>query len=186
MVAPRASAPQLRMASLAGLFSVPPVSAGKTGTPVPAAHVDRIEVAVLGGAEPSADEDAAEDAAAVLVPLDKGPKPQRFSTAILSRSSAERMPAFLTTRCFLRRSFRATRRASCTSFIAFVMAAFACAMESSKSMRGRFARALAFGWSERGALAVTSSSPRAEPTDFELAASVKLAMQATGARGSRP
>ena len=96
-------------------------------------------------------EEGAELDAAVLLPDEGWYKPHRFNTAILSRSSAERMPAFLINRCFFRRSLRPTLRASDTSFIAFCIAAFARAMESSKSMRGRFSRFLPAG--EAAALA---------------------------------
>ena len=63
-------------------------------------------------------------------------QPHRFSTAILSRSSAFNDAAFLSSLCFLRRSFLACVFTSCTLFCAAFMAAAASRMALSKSIAG--------------------------------------------------
>ena len=71
---------------------------------------------VGGAAAPErGDEDAADDGAVVGGEVGCT-SPHLFNTAIRSRSSALKVPAFFTSLCFLRRSLRAERRASATSF----------------------------------------------------------------------
>lgn len=153
------------------------------GTAGSAAGADAGELEADAGAELAAAEEGAEDDAGVLVSGGPTDKPHRLSTAMRSKSSAERMPAFLMRRCFFRRSLRATRRASCTSFIAFCMAALASAMESSKSMRGRFARFLAAGASATLPSGATLTSTRVSGRTAASPSPAALAITLGGASG---
>ena len=94
--------------------------------------------AELGWADPADDDAGANVGGSCAMP--GPPNPHLLSTAIRSRSSGDKPLAFLTNLCFFRRSLRATRRASATSFWALSIAARAAAMLSSKSMRGFLAR----------------------------------------------
>ena len=87
--------------------------------------------------EPAAsDVEPSADAAPSVVPLPGTIQPHRLSTAIRSRSSALKVDAFLSNRCFLRRSFFAWDLASSTFFCAAFMASAASRIASSKSMIG--------------------------------------------------
>ena len=97
-----------------------------------AAEVDDREAA-LPVAEAEHDAKARSGASSIFV------HPHRFSTAILSRSSAFKVAAFFSSLCFLRRSFLAWVFASCTFFWAAFMAAAASRMAASRSIAGLLA-----------------------------------------------
>ena len=131
--------PQLRSSSPPSEPPGVPSPAGLSTGGISASGAQAGAAAAIPGWSHPAEDDAAahSDAAGVVTRL---AQPQRLSTATLSRSSADKVLAFLTNLCFLRLSFRARRRASAASFWAFCIAARAAAMLSSKSMRGFLAR----------------------------------------------
>ena len=170
--------PQLRSSSASGMSSCS-LSGGVAGGPGAAATGPSAgDDAAEGGAELPAAEDGLDEDAAVLEAEDPTDNPHLFKTATRSKSSADRLPAFLINLCFLRRSLRAKLRASRACFIACAMAAFACAMLSSKSMRGRFVRCFAAGTGPASDTGVAAGVATASSLAGSTSRAASLAMMA--------
>ena len=170
--------PQLRSSSPMSEPPGVPSPAGLCTGGISASGAEAGGATAIAGCKDPAEDDAAADCDAACL-VTRFAKPQRLSTATLSRSSGDKVLAFLTNLCFLRLSFRATRRASATSFCALCIAARAAAMLSSKSMRGFLARLAApplagFSWDFEPP-AATACSPRS--ASAAAAAALVIAMQ---------